>query len=743
MKKFIIHLQALTLMVLVAAGLSEAVTISVNTPPIVGRITQITLTSAFASPVTSCNFVTINFGDGASATVSPLGRLTGTNTYSQTVNHIYNLNDVYTITATAISGCLPALVGGVLPPNPPAALAVTVQCPAEHFVNSAILPPATVGVPYSVTFQGARGIPPYTFQESCDGCTALPPGLGLNFTGLLRGTPTKAGTYFSRIAMQDQCADGKALAKDFTLVVNPACPAMSITTASLPSATTGQFYSMQLQTSGAQGTLTYSIASGALPGGLSLNTATGAITGSPATTGSYSFTVAASDSCASGPRTLQKSYTLSVSPTPQFCVPPVITSPSEMQAGIAGIAYAAQLLASGGTAPLSFSLAGGSLPSGLSLTSAGNIIGVPTASGSFSFIAMVSDSCPGGSQTAQATFSVRIQSPAGGMSATTFPSSVSVPRGRNSTAGITHQFTGDPSTTVALQSPSGVFHINGEVLDVNALPLTAVITNGRGQVSESVVVPVRIIELALQRGSNRFTYERVFEGSGFSYVSIVNFTITSEAGADFSLVNINLYFENRRPEITVPRNQTDLQVFADIRFMGSGLLQGFWEVDGRVLSHINQHLTYGSNITLQSRIPALPTFDPGNHVVRLIVTRPAATIPVPEASYYVTPDEARPKPVKIKLMAPADKAAAARQELVFEWERYSNTSLYLVQYFDAPEAKPIFTAYTKEGTYSVPATFMNRMFEAGKTYYWKVTGFDAKNNITGDSPLRSFMLQKP
>ncbi|TAN38568.1 MAG: cadherin repeat domain-containing protein [Nitrospirae bacterium] len=623
-------------------------------------------------------------------------------------------------------------------------LTVSVQCPVITSPSPTTLTAATIGVPYSFVFQGSGGQPPYIFQDFGDAGPSIPPGLTLSSSGTLSGVPPTAGTFGMIIGICDSCG-GSCLVRNYSLTVNP-CPAMSISTASLPPGTAGQSYFAQLQASGAQGRLTYNIAAGQLPGGLTLDSSTGAISGIPSATGNYSFTVSARDTCASGPRTVQRDFTLSVTTTPSTpsCVPPVITSPLEMPAASTGQAYSAQLQASGGTPPLSFSLAGGTLTPGLSLSPSGNIIGVPSASGNFSFSVRVSDSCPGGSQSAQGTFSIRVQSSSSGsLAAVTVPSFFSVPRGRNSSAGITHQFTGDPATRVTLQSPTGVFLLNGDILDVNAIPLTAVVANGRGQVSESVVIPVRILERALQRGSNRFTYERVFEGSGFSYVSNVNFTITSEAGADFSLVNINLYFENRRPEITVLRNQTDLQAFADIRFMGSGLLQGFWEVDGRVLSYVNQHLTYGSNITLQSRMPALPTFDPGNHVVRFVVTRPAATIPVPEASYYVTPDEARPKPVVIALLAPADKAAPDRQKLVFEWEKYGSAALYLVQFFDAPEAKPIFTAYTKDGTYSIPATFMNRMFEAGKTYHWKVTGYDAKNNITGDSALRSFMLQKP
>ncbi|HEY1774820.1 MAG TPA: Ig domain-containing protein [Solirubrobacteraceae bacterium] len=72
-------------------------------------------------------------------------------------------------------------------------------------------------------------------------------------------------------------------------------PSLSISTASLPSGVAGSAYAAQLQASGGSGAHTWSLGSGALPAGLSLDPATGAISGTPTTAGSASFTVVASD----------------------------------------------------------------------------------------------------------------------------------------------------------------------------------------------------------------------------------------------------------------------------------------------------------------------------------------------------------------------------------------------------------------------------------------------------------------
>ncbi len=68
-----------------------------------------------------------------------------------------------------------------------------------------------------------------------------------------------------------------------------------ITTSSLPSGMTGTAYSQTLLTTASQGTVSFSIVSGALPTGLSLDSSTGSISGTPSAAGSYSFSVKATD----------------------------------------------------------------------------------------------------------------------------------------------------------------------------------------------------------------------------------------------------------------------------------------------------------------------------------------------------------------------------------------------------------------------------------------------------------------
>ena len=135
--------------------------------------------------------------------------------------------------------------------------------------------------------------------------------------------------------------------------------------------------------------MTWAIVSGALPAGLSLNTSSGTISGTPTTAGAFSFTLQATNSVGSD----SKVYSGTVSAT--VVAPTIITTSLPVMTQGVGMS---QQLAASGTAPFSWSVVGGILPSGLSLNSStGAITGAPAAAGAYSFTVQASNS--GGSDT--------------------------------------------------------------------------------------------------------------------------------------------------------------------------------------------------------------------------------------------------------------------------------------------------------------------------------------------------------
>jgi putative Ig domain-containing protein len=162
--------------------------------------------------------------------------------------------------------------------------------------------------------------------------------------------------------------------------------ALEIATSSLPDGTVNQPYSASV--SGSRGTTPYTWAvTPPLPANLSLDSTTGAITGTPVTAGTSSLIFTLIDS-SSPVQVVKKSLTLTINPAPAALS---ITTTS-LPAGTVGQAYDQPVQATGGTGALTWSLDVGTLPQNLSLNPmTGVISGTPTATGTSSFTVRVAD----------------------------------------------------------------------------------------------------------------------------------------------------------------------------------------------------------------------------------------------------------------------------------------------------------------------------------------------------------------
>ncbi len=167
----------------------------------------------------------------------------------------------------------------------------------------------TVGTPVSLQIQATDSASGQTLTYSA---TGLPAGLSINSTsGLISGTPTTAGTSSVTVTAKD--TTGASGSASFTWTINPATGnTVTVTNPGNQTGTVGTAVSLQIQASdSASGqTLTYS-ATG-LPAGLSINSTTGLISGTPTTAGTSSVTVTAKDTTgASGSATF--TWTISAS----------------------------------------------------------------------------------------------------------------------------------------------------------------------------------------------------------------------------------------------------------------------------------------------------------------------------------------------------------------------------------------------------------------------------------------------
>ncbi len=232
-----------------------------------------------------------------------------------------------------------------------------------------------VGTAYDVKIAARGGVPPYTFRH-VEGDLAR--GLMLKAeTGQLSGNPTEGGTFDLTIEVTDS-ASGKAT-KAFTLEI--AVDPLMITSTDLPDGDNASPYDAQLAASGGVAPLTWSIAAGALPGGLALSSE-GRVSGMPTEAGGFTVTIEVAD--ANG-GTDSRAFTFQIEDAI-----PMITS-QQLPPARAGGPYSAQIEVTGGTAPYTFALLSGALPNGLELDTTGVVSGMPDDDGAFLFTVEVTD----------------------------------------------------------------------------------------------------------------------------------------------------------------------------------------------------------------------------------------------------------------------------------------------------------------------------------------------------------------
>jgi len=210
-----------------------------------------------------------------------------------------------------------------------------------------VLPLASLGVPYSAPITVTGGTGPYTFTLSSVPLatfSGLPASVTLSAGGTLSGTPTSLGLSIFTVRATD--STGAYADWTYGVIVLPPSPTLSLSPLTLPAGNIGSVYNQTITASGGSPAYSFAVTGGTLPPGLTLSGA-GVLSGTPTSTGTFNFTVTATDASL---LTGSQDYTVTIgtalsTPLPGFtpnavigAFDPAISKIGVLQAGGSGLA---------------------------------------------------------------------------------------------------------------------------------------------------------------------------------------------------------------------------------------------------------------------------------------------------------------------------------------------------------------------------------------------------------------------
>ncbi len=261
----------------------------------------------------------------------------------------------------------------------------------SFMVSPATLPSGQIGRAYSTALASSGGAGPYTYTVTSG---ALPLGIVLSSAGVISGTPTVAGNFPFNI----QVVDATNTAVSYSQSITISSSNLNIVTLQVPAVQQGIDYLAYIIGGGGNAPYNFTLASGSLPPGLTLNS-NGTVSGLATATGAYPVTVRISDQSGN---TATANFTFTVSGSGSLQI-----STSALATARNGQPYNASILANGGQQPYLFSLIGGNLPAGLILSSNGQISGTALTDGSSTFSVRLQDAV---GATSQVTLTLNVTS---------------------------------------------------------------------------------------------------------------------------------------------------------------------------------------------------------------------------------------------------------------------------------------------------------------------------------------------
>jgi PKD repeat protein len=198
-----------------------------------------------------------------------------------------------------------------------------------------------------------------------------------------------------------------------------------------------------------------------------------------------------------------------------------------------------------------------------------------------------------------------------------------------------------------------------------------------------------------------------------------------------------LRLDNGKYYKVVSKNSKNLQAVLRMKMRGTGIISGFWAVDGHPYEFFSEVVSQGLvKEIFTRRIPGLPVTDPGIHQVTIHLTRPEIDIQFPILKYYVLPYENIVKP-----LTPPDGFVAKDKEIpVFSWEATKGANKYRVTFSN--DLYPIMSNGETLNWIDVgpaltftPGEQLWNGIERNRWTYWKVLALNTYGEVVAESDI--------